>query len=307
MMRVYHKNISLGRDFLTAHFTTDNRAVFESIDKYFGFVPDRGRSAGAAVNYFIYSRRGQTSKGVRRALASVNSDPRAKIIEGRIYNNSNGFKEQMFEFMIIEPLRFILAHQGIFFIHASVVSKRGECILFSGEKDSGKSTMALTLFLTKKYKFLTDDKCFLRFQGKKPELFFLPTSAGINANILKKYPGLGKSLIKSFSYGGKRRLCMNTLYSEPEDDLTCKAVVFPVYKEGAEAGIKELSGDAAFKRLANANMAFYPKEEEKYNNIFARNFFALYGFIDSTRCFEIIYNDNKLGEACCLIDKLVTG
>lgn len=232
-------------------------------------------------------------------IAGVTIDPKRRVVKGIILGYKDSLKEYILEVIFNQPLRFILAHYGLFFIHTSVVYKDRDCIFISGPQDSGKSTIALTL-AKKGFNLLTDDKCFIKLAKNKIKIISFPTKMGLKDGILKSYSELNKYALKNYYYGKKRRLSLNSISPNfgNTEEHKCKIIIFPKYKVNRNTYIKRVSKKEALDRLIKENLVFCPKKE------FEKMFWALYNLASKTSAFELIYNDARLNEVPKIVNKI---
>ena len=245
-----------------------------------------------------------SSFGSTMATATVN--PKKGLVDAVVSDYQASFKEATLDFIFVKPLHFILAHHGLFFIHASVVCKGSNCVLINGPQNSGKSTIALTLGRNG-FGLLTDDDCFAKSFGNKARLFPFPTKMGLNDKIIKKYPEFRAHLLNDYRYGNKQRLPLNTVGNGRTGikTLTCTTILFPAYRPKGRTRVKKISRAKALNRLARESSflnAFYPAEQIK--KIQNENFWALYNLTRNARAYELQYNDKELDNIPGMITKI---
>lgn len=237
-----------------------------------------------------------------KRIATLTADPKRELVKGTILNYEESSKEHLLDFILMQPLRFILAHHGFFFLHTSAVCKDESCTLIIGPQDSGKSTLALVLSQNG-FNLLTDDDCFAKLVKNQTLLFPFPTKMGLNDKVLKKYPELNKLTLKNYRYGGKRRLSLNHI-SNPNNTkgLKCRMIIFPKYKADRDVNMKQLSKKDGLERLVKENLIIYNKERFPRRPI--NNFEVLCNIIEQANSFELTYNDNNLNRVTEVIKKI---
>lgn len=256
-------------------------------------------------NNFLYRRwpdkNNTLASSLGNKIAAVTADPKAGVVKGSILNYQESSKERILDFVFTQPLHFILARHGLFFLHGSVVSKGRDCILITGPQHSGKSTLALTLSQDG-FSLLTDDDCFVKLSGERVQLFPFSTKIGLNDKTIKRYPDLNKYTLKNYRYGGKRRISLMHIPSSSNiKGLRCKTIIFPRYKENRSIYMKKISQEEALCRLSKESAILYQKEE--FKKIFAKNFWTIYNLTRQADCFELLYNDNNLDKIAGSIKK----
>ena len=208
-------------------------------------------------------------------------------------------KEALLDFIFMWPIRFILAQQGLFPLHASVVCKNGDCLIINGPQNSGKSTLAL-MFCQNGFTYLSDDDCFVRNTGS---LIPFPTKAGLTSKSITKFSLLKKYVIKNYLYGKKQRISLSRFFSPANlKTYKCKVLLFPRYKTHAKISLYPLSKNEALNRMIQENSSAY--YNRGYKKIFVDNFQALYEIVRKVRAFELIYNDRRLNEVPSVIEKV---
>ncbi len=239
-----------------------------------------------------------------KRIANIRTDPKTGIVKGNILNYQESSKEHILDFIFFQPLRFILAHYGLFFLHASVVSKDKDCILIIGPQDSGKSTLAFILSQNG-FNLLSDDDCYVKLIEGQIKPFPFPTKMGLNERVLKKYPELNRHTLKNYHYGGKCRLSLNHIANHNNyKGLRCKMIIFPRYKGGRNIYIKKLLNKEALHKLTEDNLVVYNKR--LFPEISINNFATLYSLTQQADSFQLTYNDNKLDKIAEVIRRKIS-
>lgn len=243
---------------------------------------------------FIYRGYFNDDKNLSLALgfsiAQVTADFQKRTVKGTIINYKECYKERIFDLIFFQPLRFILSRHGLFFLHASMVSKGPRSLLIAGPQNCGKSTVAL-IFAQNGFSLLSDDDCFVKLRGKHIQAFSFPTKIGLKDKILSKYPKLNSHTLKNYRYGGKRRLSLNHISDRSVTVKSrCIAIIFPIYKDGCKnVRLKKISSEESLAKLTREHNMLGKKEYQKM-------FWTLYHLTKETRSFELIYNDDILNE-----------
>ena len=232
-----------------------------------------------------------------KRIVSVTTDLKANVARGTIADYKESHKERLLDFMLMKPLRFILKHHGLFFLHSSAVCKDRDCLLISGSQNSGKSTLALVL-AQNGFNLLADDDCFIKLVRNQPQLFPFPTKMGLNDRILKRYPELIKHTLKNYRYGRKRRISLSSISnSNATKALRCRMIIFPRYQAKGKICLKEMPKEEVLRRLGKDSPMVYSKKQAQ------RMFWTLYSLAKTANSFELIYNDDKLNEVPQLVNK----
>lgn len=236
--------------------------------------------------------------------ATTTIDPGSGVVRAAVYDYRESSKEALLDFIFSAPLQFILAHHGLFFMHASSVSRGGDCILIQGDQDSGKSTLALTLARSG-FDFLSDDDCFIALSGNQVRLAPFPTKIGLHDKVIDRLPGISKYAISNYRYGKKKRFSLRSLCRVVTDVRAprCRIILFPRYEKRKQVSLKRVNSDLALSRLAKANRLFYSRE--KYKKVQARAFWTLYRLTRDAESFELRYNDATLYRIPAVLGRLL--
>lgn len=271
---------------------------------YFNFLKDKILDDSKKLLFHSYFNKNNLyTAAFGNRIAEITVDPKRKIVRGNIFHFDELYKECFLDFIFSQPLRFILAHYGLFFLHASAVCKGKDCILFSGKQSSGKTTLALSL-AQNGFKFLADDDCFVKSSQRKNIIIPLPTKAGLTDKLIRRFPEFKQSVLKNYAYGDKQRISLNnfSLYAKPQK-YVCKILLFPKFKAHTKITLNPLSKEEALRRLINENSSIYSRPG--YKKLSVNNFWTLYNFTNKVKAFEIIYSDEKLNEIPSIVDELL--
>ncbi len=218
-------------------------------------------------------------------------------VRASIFKGSGYPKEYILDSVLMQPLRFILAYHGFFFVHASMLSKNNNCILISGPKDSGKNTLALTL-ARHGFALQSDDDCFIKLVNNVIRVFPFRTKMGLNEKIIGRNPYLKKHILKNYKYGEKRRVSLNVFNADSGKSYLCRAAIFPAYKPKKVISIKKMPRARFLKQLTSDSLSLYP---EKQAEEMTWTFYSLANKVDA---FELSYNDARLNEIPGIINKI---
>jgi hypothetical protein len=225
-------------------------------------------------------------------------DPKANSVKGSIF----GFKKipegRLIEFVIMKPLRFILARHGFFFLHASLVCKDEDCVLIHGSQKSGKSTLALLLYKNG-YNFLSDDDCYIKIVRNRVSVFPFPTKIGLSEKIINLYPEFNKLTLKNYLYCGKRRISSRNISFNTSNysAYRCKMIIFPIYDPQKIACLKKISQWGALTRLLRQK-----KEDDYPEGGLQEMLWASSAIAKSADSFELKYCDDNITGVPRLID-----
>lgn len=299
-----HKKTFVSEDF-RIRFTTDSRNILSLVNNFLDF---NGKgSPDAAITLDIRIRKKCVSKcplvypdfstkhdkwtGSLAAflpIAEVRIDYKKRRIESAIREDMDFVKEPALDFAFFQPLRMIMARNGLYCLHASAVQHGDTCILIPGTQNAGKSTIAF-LFVKHGFKILCDDDCFFRSSNSRILLLPFPTKMGIRDGLLDNHPDLRKLLISDYRYGGKHRTSLRRFYGPKKLDYNNKVILFPRFSANKKLSIRSLPKDKALRLLMAQNTSPWMMKEgsERCSDIF----FAFRSLVDSAECFEVVYSD----------------
>ncbi|MBI4335962.1 MAG: hypothetical protein HY589_04835 [Candidatus Omnitrophica bacterium] len=303
-------------DYLEITVHTSSRHIHDLIENFmdFGDGPNRRKPRIRMVFHlnelkfkdksddskFIYKSRfpdhNLLSYTLEKILSSATIDFDSGTVKGLVCGYEEPLKERVLDFLLMQPIRFFLARHGFFFLHASMVTRGNESILICGPKDSGKSTLAITL-AENGFEFASDDDCFVKKTGDGIRVFPFPTKIGLNEEILKRHPALAKQVVTGYRYGGKQRLSFYQKRAAAKGHA-CRAVIFAGYSAGNKIRAKKIPREVAMKKLIKERLAIYP-EKESLDLI--GTFHAL---AKEAASFELVYNDKRLEQVPRIIKRL---
>ncbi|MDD5584513.1 MAG: hypothetical protein PHV55_05630 [Candidatus Omnitrophica bacterium] len=306
-------------NYLKIKVFTNSKRIARLVDNFLDFGNDTRRKPRIAIEFHLNedSRKkpGYTKKIFYRhwfdenknltsffggAMATTTTNPRTGIVHATIVDYQESFKEGTLDFIFTHPLRFILSHHGLFFVHAAVVCKGSDCVIISGPQNSGKSTVSLTL-AQNGFSFLADDDCFFKLWENRIRLFPFPTKMGLHDTIIDKYPKVNKCLVKNYRYGKKRRFSFSSVYGNHggTEVLGCKTILFPKHQAANKVYARKILKDEALARLARENSLFYSMEK-----IQSESFWALHNLTRSANAYEFFYNDKSLNKIPEIVNKI---
>lgn len=239
-------------------------------------------------SFFDYDK--NLSLALGSCIARVTADSQKQTVKGTVINYRERHKERLFDLIFFQPLCFILSHQGLFYLHASMVSMGRDRLLITGPQNCGKSIVSLIL-AQGGFSLLSDDDCFIKLRGKQIQTFPFPTKMGLNDKILSRYPEFNSHTLRGYRYGGKKRLSLHCVSNQSGSERSrCIAIIFPAYKAGCKnVRLREIPSEESLNRLAKEYRILGKKEYE-------RMFWVLYLLTKNARSFELAYNDNILNE-----------
>lgn len=153
------------------------------------------------------------------------------LVETDVVLPSELTPEALFDLMIVQPLRYILAYRNLFTIHACAVTKGKNSIIIAGPSRAGKSALALSLVKIG-YQLLADDLVILKKIGRDIHLLPFP-----------KRPKVPPPLKSTICH--PRSAIWN--YSTVRPGL----ILFPRYQQNSQPGLKSLGRKMVWTNLIN--------------------------------------------------------
>jgi len=237
-----------------------------------------------------------------KAIAYARADAGKATVEARIVKFEESRKERIIDLILMQPIRFIIARRGFYFLHASSVGRGKGCVVINGSQGSGKSTLAAVLARSG-FDFLADDDCYLRIARNRVSLSPFPTKMGLHDNLFKRYPDLGSHISKKALYGGRPRISARAAFGDPGDvrGYDCRLVLFPEYARRKRSGIvmRGISDEDALGRLCATNRAFYDKETCR------SIFWVFHALLKQAEPYTLRYNDGDLGEVPAAVERIL--
>ncbi len=287
-------------------FNTNNKYLHTLIGNFLDFDNNSNTDSKSTIKIDFYLKvinKKNSNKNEKFPITDIKVDYKKRTVRGSISTFEEAHKEHILDSAFMQPMRFILAHHGLFFLHASCVNKGGDCIVISGKQNSGKTTLALT-FMNNGFNLLTDDDCFIKSWKGKNRLIYFPTKAGLTDKFITGHPEFKKLVIKNYRYGGKRRISLQNISTPTKTkDYRVKVILFPRYKAHGRVRLKRVSKYKALDRLLEDNV--YRRSMAGYKELSVNNFWALHNLTNKTRAFEVTYNDNRLNEVVTIAQELL--
>lgn len=291
--------------FLNLTVSSNKSELIELLDSLLDFTKPHSEENLINVNFefsfeeknpVLFSHHEQNPKGIYQlycgqeyATASVNFEKQE--VKALIFHYQHQIKEHILETIFMRPLRSILAHHNLFYVHCGLIVKNQDCIMLVGESGSGKSTISV-VSTNHGYKIATDDNLFLKLEDNKIKFFPMCTKIGANEHFLKRFPKL-KS-VSGFTYGDKARVSIKELpNSEAAAIYNCKAILFPNFKLGNKFELQETTTAETIKKLAEQSFQRYPEGDLKHK-LTPGNFWIINKLANENIALTMNYNENDL-------------
>lgn len=236
--------------------------------------------------------------GKKETYCNVN--PKTRTVYVDIFNFKELSKERILDVILMQPIRYILAHNGLFFLHASTLRRGKDGILISGPQNCGKSSLAI-FFGKNGFDFMADDDCFIKLTNNKIAILPFPTKIGLNSSLLSKHKELKKHVIRGYTYGTKCRASAHNLFSNSDNKImfNCKLILFPQYTKCKNITLKKLSSSEALRRLCKMRYTPYTNEVSK------KEFWTFYCLTKKAGSYIVKYNDSLLRKIPPAVEKIL--
>jgi len=266
-----------------------------------GFLT-RNRGQGVFKEIYISNKDFLFYFGIPKTLFLVSPDRR--LIEGWVEDSSVVKTIRFLQIALLEPIRFALHFQGIFFIHASGVAQGDRGVLFIGPPGAGKSNTALQL-VKSGYQFLSDDKIGLRKKSGYVEMLFSPEwlglrprAGGLFGDIQKK---IAKNGVRLFSSHEKIKVSMKHLYPDRICARACpKLIVFLKKVSKNTLRVSSFSKKEALLALLKENVILF---SGKFSSPVGQKHFDVFSdLVNQTEVICLEYSMDRF----CDVEPLVT-
>lgn len=298
---------------------TNNRAVTRLIGNLLDFKGSRASRPGVRLKFRInasvssgpdpgsrlsYRTKPDGILTISSGNKDVNMvvDAKTGMARGTVTLYKAFSSERVLGVIFIQPLLFLLARHGLYLLHASVVYKKGDCVIIGGAQDSGKSTVALAL-RRKGFAILSDDKSFVKLEKARAVLFPFPTKMGLKEEAIDRYPALKRLALKNYRYGGKLRIRLNLrspCFSWARR-AGCRMIIFPRYKEGGKIRMREIPRKRAMSRLLKEMPSVYSGRD------LPGAVWAMYKLVKNACPFDLMYNDGGLDRLAGTVEAVLGG
>jgi len=213
--------------------------------------------------------------------------------DGDVFGHYEGEDEFLLELekLVMDDVMKHLPH--LCFIHAAVVAKDNEAIIFPGRSGAGKSTLAMAL-AQRNWCYFSDE--IAPIEKKTQRVYAFPRGIKLKEGALDLF-SLPK---KAIEMKNAQRNYFNSFRNKAANQRTTskiKYILFPDYNPTVQSSLTPVSKTIAVCFLAACSLNFYSDRGDPY--IFLRN------LVEDVNCYKITTND--IGESCSIIENLFTG
>jgi hypothetical protein len=238
-------------------------------------------------------------------LATSDTNFTTQKVRGTLYRYEDRFKEQILETVFMRPLRAILAHHGLFYLHCGLIVKDNNCVIVVGPSGSGKTTLSVSL-AQRGMTLATDDNCFIRREDNGITFYPFCTKLGAHETLLNRFPELRNLITDDFRYGNKQRISLRSPNStETPRAYKCNAIIFPKFEVGSSFSFEQIGSQQTLKQLAEQSLQRYPEGKLK-NELVPGNFWLISSLAKNTSAYKVDYGEKDLEAILDRVEKLIT-
>lgn len=192
-------------------------------------------------------------------------------------------------FMFILALSEMFRARGYFPIHSAAVMGNGKGVLIPALSGSGKTTLCLSL-LRGGFKYLSDDRPFLRRGNGGFELLSFPEEIDVTENTISLFPELRALDDTSLALGLiKKNFFVDCLYPGiTVDRAVPRLLLFPKIVNEKKSRLRRLPNIEAVSRLLPHSLLIMDPD------VAVRQFHMLCEMVETMDCFELYYGKDVL-------------
>jgi len=192
-------------------------------------------------------------------------------------------------FMFLIGLSEMCRARDYFLIHAAAVTEDGKGVLVPALSGSGKTTLCVSL-LHGGFKYLSDDRPFLRSIDGGYEILSFPEDIDVTENTISLFPEL-RELDPSVLRTGlrKRKFSVESVYPGiTRDRTTPRVLLFPRVVDEKRSRLRGISKTEAVARLLPHSLLVMDPD------VAAKQFHMLCGMVETMDCYELDYGRDVL-------------
>ena len=209
-------------------------------------------------------------------------DHRNGVGAGWFPNPSSLHPDILSNFVFLIGLSELLRSRGLYLIHAAALARDGKGILIPGFTGSGKTTLSIAL-LREGFKFLGDDRTFIRKDADGLKLLAFPDELDVTEETLFSFPEIKNLPEDAFKMGPrKKKFWVERVYPGSIINIAVpKILLFPNIVREEKSQVKPLSKAKAVERLLPHSLLVFDGE------IAARHFHLLCHLMEEMDCYHL--------------------
>jgi hypothetical protein len=176
------------------------------------------------------------------------ADTQRKLLLGFVQYHYFQGKPWLLE-TLTHPIFELLRRRELYLIHSGGVSFGEKGVLIAGESRSGKTTLVLQL-VREGFRFMSDDRCFLRSVGSEFEILSFPEPVRVYSPNVADIPELQFLQDDEHEENAKRSFNIEEVYPNcMVKKAKLKAIVFPLWDSGDESQLEAMSASEALREM----------------------------------------------------------
>jgi len=312
--------LSFSNSSFAINFSSNSQAILDLISNFIDFPIETCHSKFKPIRVEIHEipspsteqshyfylpgveKNSQWSGGFASHVAHVTVDSKKRDSRATVFGFEDSMKEQLIYLGFMKPIKYVMARQGIYGVHASVCAKGETAILIHGPKNTGKSTFVYSL-QEAGYGPLCDDDCFLEVSRQKCLLHPFQTKLGAKSALISRYPSVKANLVHNYLYGNKARATLRGSYIENRFHYPRKLILFPKFSDERKISFRKIIPSLAMSRFIDENPNLNGKKRTAQNlKPVTRVYSAL---LKSAECYQVVYNDDNIQQLPEMVDRLL--
>jgi hypothetical protein len=192
-------------------------------------------------------------------------------------------------FIFLIGLSELLRSRALYIIHAAALSRDGKGVLIPGFTGSGKTTLSIAL-LREGFKFLGDDRTFVKEDGNKLKLLAFPDELDVTEETILSFPEMTALPEDTFKKGlRKRKFWVERVYPDSIVNISApKILLFPRIVQKEESQLQPLSKAEAVERLLPHSLLVFDR------TIAEKHFHLLCHLVEKVDCYQLDFGKDLL-------------